>query len=238
MTMSRFRVAPKRGHLDRLKRIYGYLKKFKNGAIRFRTNLPDFSMLASKNYDWSNGVYDGNVEDLPSDVPSALGPKVMTITYVDANLLHCSLTGRASTGILHLVNGTPIDWYSKRQSTVQSATYGSEFVAARIATDQIIDLRLTLAYMGIKVVKSIMFGDNQSVVTSASIPQSKLNKRHVALSYHRVREAISQKVLEFYHIDGKINPADMLSKFAGYQQFWPILRPLLFWGGTKESMED
>ena len=119
---------------------------------------------------------------------------------------------------------------------MQSATYGSEFVVARIGTDQVVDLKLTLGYMGIKVIRSVMFGDNQSVVTSSSIPQSKLNKRHVALSYHRVREAISQGVLEFHHIDGKINPADMLSKFAGYQQFWPILRPLLFWGGSKEGL--
>ena len=73
-----------------------------------------------------------------------------------------------------------------------------------------------------------MFGDNQSVVTSSTIPQSKLNKRHVALSYHCVREAIANDVLEFYHIEGRINPADMLSKFAGNQQFWPILCSLLF----------
>ena len=42
--------------------------------------------------------------------------------------------------------------------------------------------------------------------------------------------------MEFHHIDGTINPADMLSKFAGYQQFWPMLRSLLFWGvNLKES---
>lgn len=121
---------------------------------------------------------------------------------------------------------------------VQSATYGSEFVAARIATDQIVDLQLTLGYMGIKVTRSVMFGDNQSVVTSATIPQSKLNKHHITLSYHKVREAILQGALEFYHIEGKHNPADMLSKFAGYQQFWPVLRPLLFWGGAKEDLLD
>ena len=238
MTMSRFRVAPRIGHLDRLKRVYGYLKKFKQGAIRFRTNLPDLSGLESKRHDWTNGVYNLEEQECPDDMPEPLGLPVITITYVDANLMHCNLTGRASTGILHLVNGTPVDWYSKRQSTVQSATYGSEFVAARIATDQIVDLQLTLGYMGIKVNRSVMFGDNQSVVTSATIPQSKLNKRHVALSYHRVREAIAQHTLEFHHIDGKINPADMLSKFAGYQQFWPILRGLLFWGGTKEGLYE
>jgi hypothetical protein len=33
MSMSHFRVAPREGHLDRLKRMYGYVKKMKNGAI-------------------------------------------------------------------------------------------------------------------------------------------------------------------------------------------------------------
>ena len=83
-----------------------------------------------------------------------------------------------------------------------------------------------------------MFGDNKSVITSSSIPQSKLNKRHVALAYHRVREAIALKVLEFYHIEGKDNPADMLSKYASYQQFWPMLRCLLFWGVNLEKVND
>ena len=188
MTMSRFRIAPRIGHLDRLKRVYGYLKKFKNGAIRFRTGMPDYSELEPPDYDWTSSVYDLMKEDedpATSDVPIPLGQPVITTTYVDANLMHCLTTGRSATGILHLVNGTPIDWYSKRQATVQSATYGSEFVAARIATDQVIDMKQTLEYMGIRVERSVMFGDNQSVVTSATVPQSKLNKRHVALSYHR-----------------------------------------------------
>jgi hypothetical protein len=111
-------------------------------------------------------------------------------------------------------------------------------VAARIATDQVIDLKQTLGYMGIPVERAVMFGDNQSVVTSATVPQSKLNKRHVALSYHRTREAIATKQLEFYHIHGDINPSDMLSKFAGYPQFWPILRSLLFWGVNSKTIPD
>ena len=107
------------------------------------------------------------------------------------------ITGRAVTGILHLLNGTPIDWFSKRQATVETATYGSEFVAARIATDQIIDLRTSLRYLGVPWVKqsttfpsddsrntpSYLFGDNKSVITSAIIPHSSLNKSHNALSY-------------------------------------------------------
>ena len=53
--------------------------------------------------------------------------------YVDANLHHDLATGKAVTAALHLLNQTPIDAYTKRQSTVETATYGSEFVAARTA---------------------------------------------------------------------------------------------------------
>jgi len=127
----------------------------------------------------------------------------------------------------------------------KTATYGSEFVAARIATDQIIDLRTSLRYLGVPLVKqsktflsddsrdtpSYLFGDNKSVITSATIPHSSLNKRHNALSYHKVREAVAAKILAFVHIDGKANPADVLSKHYAFAQAWPLLQPLLFWRG-------
>jgi hypothetical protein len=154
-------------------------------------------------------------------------------------LYHDLVTGRSVTGILHLLNGTPIDWFSKRQATVETATYGSEFVAARIATDHVIDIRTSLRYLGVPVVgASYMFGDNQSVITNSTLPHSALSKRHNALSYHRVREAIAAKILKFYYISGKKNPADVLSKHSGVQDFWPHVQPLLFWRGDTTQCFD
>eukprot|EP00957_Ditylum_brightwellii_P121991 9303692-Ditylum_brightwellii.AAC.1 len=66
-------------------------------------------------------------------MPEPCGKPVMTTTFVDVNLLHDVITGRSCTGITHLLNKTPIEWASKRQNTVETATYGSDFVAARIA---------------------------------------------------------------------------------------------------------
>jgi hypothetical protein len=140
------------------------------------------------------------------------------------------------TGILHLYNKTPVDWYAKKQGTAETATYGSEFVAARTATEQIIDNRLSLRYLGVPVKESIMFGDNESVVNSSSIPAGKLHKRHIALSWHRVRESIAAKILCFIHIPGAINPSDMLSKHWGYQQTWAQLQALLFWQGDTTEL--
>ncbi len=176
------------------------------------------------------------LKDIAEDIPEPLGNPVVTTHYVDANLYHDFLTGRAVTGIMHFLNGTLIDSYTKRQLTVETATYGSEFVAARIATEQIIDLRITLRYLGVPIKgQSMMFGDNKSVCTSASVPTSVINKRHTMLSYHRVREAIAAKILSFQWIDGHLNPADILSKHCSFSDFWPHVQVLLFWAGDTRS---
>ena len=101
--------------------------------------------------------------------------------------VHCLNTGRSVTGILHFLNGTPIEWYSKKMATVETATYGAEFVSARTCVEQLVDLRTTLRYLGVPLRdKSYLFGDNESVVNSATQPHAKLHKRHNALSFHRV----------------------------------------------------
>ena len=232
MSLSRFRAQPRKGHLDRVKRIVGYLLFLPDGAIRFRTGEPDFSSLKDQEYDWTRTVYSGACEQIPHDIPKPLGKHVQTTHYVDANLHHDLATGKAVTAALHFLNQTPIDAYTKRQSTVETATYGSEFVAARTAVDQIIDIRTTLRYLGVPIRnKSYMFGDNKSVVTSSTIPNSTISKRHHLASYHRVREAIAAKFISFHWKDGNSNPADILSKHWEFATVWPMLKPILFWRG-------
>ena len=232
MSLSRFRAQPRKGHLDRAKRIVGYLLFLPDGAIRFRTGEPDFSSLRDQEYDWTRTVYSGACEQIPHDIPQPLGKHVQTTHYVDANLHHDLATGKAVTAVLHFLNQTPIDAYTKRQSTVETATYGSEFVAARTAVDQIIDIRTTLRYLGVPIRDmSYMFGDNRSVVTSSTIPNSTISKRHHLASYHRVREAIAAKFISFHWKDGKSNPADILSKHWEFATVWPMLKPILFWRG-------
>jgi hypothetical protein len=122
---------------------------------------------------------------------------------------------------------------------VQTATYGSEFIAARTCVEQIIDLRNTLRYLGVPVrEKAYMFGDNESVVNSATMVHVKLHKRHTMLSFHRVREAIASGMVAFLHIPGEMNPADILSKHWGYSQIWDRLKAILFWTGDTAELKN
>ena len=118
MSLSRFRAQPRKGHLDRAKRIVGYLLFLPDGTIRFRTGEPDFSSLNDQEYDWTRSVYSGACEQIPHDIPKPLGEHGQTTHYVDANLHHDHATGKAVTAALHFLNQTPIDAYSKRHHLV------------------------------------------------------------------------------------------------------------------------
>jgi hypothetical protein len=154
-------------------------------------------------------------------MPTPKGKFVRTTTYEDANLYHDIVSGRLVTGILHFINQTPCHWYSKRQGgQVQTATYGSGFMAACTATVQIMDLRYTLRMMGIPLDgPSWIFGDNQSVIISSTIPESTLNKRQNSLSYHLIRECIAANINYFIHFEVKYNPSDPLTKILSWTNF-------------------
>jgi hypothetical protein len=232
MTVSQFRIAPQIGHLHGMKSIYGYLKRYKHGAIRVRTEKPEISNFHMVDYNWLYTVYRKMTELIPNNIPEPLGKSAVCSHYTDANLYHDMINGRSVTGIMHFANSTPIDTYLKRQSTVETATYGAEFVAARIATDRIVDLSNTLRYLGVPIEgKSHLFGDSASDITSATISHPSLKKRHNALSFHQVREALAAGIMYFHKIAGKLNPSNILCKHTGYPQAWPILKPLLVWKG-------
>ena len=216
MSLGRFCANPWQGHLDRLKQVVGYMKRKPNCAIRFRTGIPDFEATFGSDpvrYNWMETVYGTPPEEVDQKAPVPKGKMVRTTLFVDANLMHDMVTGRSCTGILKFLNQMPVDWFSKRQNQVETATYGLEFMAVRQAVERIIDLRYTLRSFGVPLDgPAWMFGDNQSVVTSSTNPHSTLGKRMNALSYHRVGEAVAAGWLRFEHIPGTENPADLLTK--------------------------
>ena len=125
-------------------------------------------------------------------------------------------------------------WYSKKQATSETATYGSEFIACRTCCEQIIDLHNSFRYLGVPVYhKSYTFGDNLAQITSAAVPQGKLNKRHNILSFHFVRDLISKGFINIIHIASEFNASNILSKNWKYQASYEnILKPFLHYEGN------
>ena len=144
-TLSRYSVAPREGHFDDMTRVFGYLSKFPDGKLVIDPTEPKIRSIAdfSTGFNWEE-FYPDAAEDLPSDRPMPQGELATLTCFVDADHARDKVTCRSVTGIVLLINNTPITWMSKRQRTVETSTYGSELVAARIATDLIIEMRYKL----------------------------------------------------------------------------------------------
>ena len=92
-------------------------------------------------------MYAGEPEDLTHSCPHPMGKPVLITSFVDDNLMADLTTGISHARIIDLMNKTPIKCYSKSQSCVKNSTYSSNYIAARICTDYIVDFYNTLRYL-------------------------------------------------------------------------------------------
>jgi len=81
--------------------------------------------------------------------------------YVDANWAGDTDGLRCMTGFIFTLNGGPISWASKRQSTVATSTAEAEYVAAAMATKEALWLRKLLLALGVDGGAVPMEEDNQ-----------------------------------------------------------------------------
>ena len=142
-----------------------------------------------------------------------LGNAVSIHAFVDANHAGNVVARRSHSGVVTFVDNAPIIWFSKRQNTVESSTFGSELVAMRICRDLIVALRYKLRMFGLNLQgPAYTYCDNAGVVKNVSIPESVLHKRHNAISCHVIRESVAAKTMVVGKEDTMWNLADILTK--------------------------
>ena len=123
----------------------------------------------------------------------------------------------------------PVRWLSKRQTTVETLTYGSELIAACIAVELILEIRYALQMLGVPINEpALLLCDNKSVVLNTTLPSSVLKKKHCAICYHQVHEACAGGIICFVHISSEENIADLLTKSLGKGTFYELTKRVLF----------
>ena len=127
--------------------------------------------------------------------------------------LPTKITRRSHTGFIIFVNRAPIIWFSKRQSTVESSTFSSEFIAMKTCTEHIMALRFKLRMFGIPLYgPTDVLCDNASVVKNSSKIESTLDKKHNSIAYHAVRWSAAAGIIRAGWIHGDFNLADAMTK--------------------------
>jgi hypothetical protein len=226
--LSQHLALPRVGHLEAVYHIFAYLMKHEKSRIIFDASEPIVDTNLFIEQDWTE-FYGDVEEELPPRMPEPLGIPVNISVFVDANHAGNIVTRRSHTGILIYIQNTPILWHSRRQNTVETSTFGSEFVALRNARDMIVGLRYKLRMFGIPLAGAArVFCDNQGVVKNASIPESVLTKKHNAVNYHAVREAVAARIMQVAKEDGQTNLADLFTKCLPAPRRKELLQSILY----------
>jgi hypothetical protein len=208
---------PREGHLVQLFHIFAYLKGKHNTEMIFDPSIPIIDESLFPKEDWTSSVYATSdcelKETKPPNMPSPRGKGFTMRVYVDSDHAGDTITRRSRTGFLVYLNCSLIHWMSKKQTSIETSSFGSEFMAMKAATEFVRGLRFKLRMMGIPVEHhTYVFGDNQSVLVNASMPHSSLKKKSNSIAFHFVREGTARDEWRVAYINTHDNPSDMLTK--------------------------
>ena len=118
------------------------------------------------------------------------------------------------------MGSTPTTWSAKRQTSVQTSTFGAEFIALKRAVEEAITIRYHLRSMGVMVSEATeIYADNMGVILNTTNPGSTLNKKHVALAYHFCREHMTAGVVRVRKVHTDDNFADSMTKALNSTKF-------------------
>jgi hypothetical protein len=121
---------PQEGHLKAAIHVMAYLNAKHNSRLVCDPMYPDIDQSSFHKYDWKE-FYGDVTEALPLDTPEPLGKDIDIRMMVNSDHAGDKLTRRSRTGFLIFVNNAIVDWVSKRQPTIESSIFGTEFVAMK-----------------------------------------------------------------------------------------------------------
>ena len=158
--------------------MFAYLKNKHNAELVLDPSEPDIDLNLFQEEDWIHSQYGDIKEELPPNMPESLGKGIKIVAYVDSDHAGDSITRRSRTGFIIYINSSPIYWTSKKQTSIETSSFGSEFIAMKTCCEYIRGLRYKLRMMGIPCeFPAYIFGDNQSVLANTSKPFSMLKKK-------------------------------------------------------------
>ena len=109
---------------------FAYLKKYHNTELVYDPSNPVVDMLQFQWDDWTVsefGYIEGR-EELPPNMPEPRGVGFIMRAKVNADHAADTMTRQSRTGFLLFLNSALIHWWRKKQRSVESSSFGSEFI--------------------------------------------------------------------------------------------------------------
>ena len=167
--MSSHLALPREGRLAQVFHIFAYLKKHHNSAVVFNLSYPDVKVDTFLKQDWK--CFYGDVkETTPLNIPKPLVNEVVMRCFVDSDHAGEKLRRRSHYGFTIFFQMAPIYYCSDRQNTVDTSTFGSDFMAMKLVCEYICGLQYKLRMMGIPFSDPFfVFGYNKLVLYNTTL---------------------------------------------------------------------
>jgi hypothetical protein len=115
--------------------VFAYLKAKHNSRLMFDPSYPPIHYEKFKaDQDWD--PFNGKAQEaIPPNAPPPRDKPVILRLFVDSDHAGNLMSRRSRTGYVQMSNMPVINWHSKIQGLVEGTTFGSEFVAAKVAME-------------------------------------------------------------------------------------------------------
>lgn len=142
------------------------------------------------------------------------------MAYSDADFAGDLDTRRSTSGNICMVNGGPVAWSSQRQRCTSQSTTEAEYVAANMATKEIVWLRNLLNDIGCcQSYPTALFCDNQSAIRLVRNPEFHQRTKHIDVKFHFIRTMQEDGTIRMEYIQSENQLADGLTKPLSVPKF-------------------
>ena len=121
-----------------------------------------------------------------------------------------------------------MSWASKKQRTVALSTCEAELYAEAAALQEVLWYRDLLNELGLKVrTPSVIYGDNQSTITTSKNGVKTERTKHIDTRYHFITENIECGNIRVQWVDTNNQHADIFTKALSTPKFVNLRRAIM-----------
>jgi hypothetical protein len=157
-----------------------YLRLKHHARLIFDPKINHTNLKANEEWD---KIYGDVKKEILSNAPKPQGKSKVLLVFVDSDDAGDQVTRISGTRFIQMVNMETIIWHSKKQGSIESSEFRSEFVGMKVAMEAYRALRYMLLLMGVPIDgPTFLYWDNKSVVYNTTDPESMLKKKSISCS--------------------------------------------------------
>jgi len=146
---------------------------------------------------------------------------------------------KSVTGMITLLNGTPISWLSKQQPIIATSTQMAEYIAAAEGGKEALWLRSLLKSLQLWKEAAIpLHMDNQAAIQLCKNPVLHKATKHIDIVYHKIRELAAEAIVDIIFTESSEQKADVLTKPLNRMQIETFCRNICMRKGENSIGSD